>query len=256
MKNWQHENHPLEDENPMKAHSPSVPKCGSSDKRNAEYEQNFSLKKFFDSLITSTAPTIFDVGAHKGESILFFKEIYKNAKIYSFEPEPSNFETLSLLAKGNDCFVYNMAIGDADERVFFYRQDISHLGGLLPINHHSTDSLGYAAKAKNEKIEVEKLKLDTFCVQNDIKHIDILKIDVQGFEVGVLKGAHNTLKHTDCVTVEISLYDFYENNGSSLLQVEQIMTDSGFILWDFSKISKNPKNLRTDWVEVVYKRVN
>lgn len=67
-------------------------------------------------------------------------------------------------------------------------------------------------KRKNENIKVEKIKLDTFCGLNNIKHIDILKIDVQGFEVGVLLGTKNILKSTECVTAEISLYDLYKNN--------------------------------------------
>lgn len=68
-----------------------IKELGSSDKRNLEYSQNFSAKKFFDNLISSSNPIIFDIGAHKGESINFFKSIYDTAKIYSFEPEPENF---------------------------------------------------------------------------------------------------------------------------------------------------------------------
>lgn len=233
---------------------PPVPKCGSSDQRNLEYQKNYSAKKFFDSLISSELPIIFDVGAHQGESIAFFRSLYMNAKIYSFEPEPQNFIALLKKSIDNKTFAFNVAIGDSNETTFFYRQGLSHLGGLLPINHNSSDSLGYAERAKNEKISVEKIKLDTFCIQNSINHIDILKIDVQGFEVGVLNGASEILKKTDCVTIEISLYDFYQTEGSQLLQVEQIMANAKFILWDISKVSKNPKNLRTDWVEVVYKK--
>lgn len=233
---------------------PRVPKCGSSDKRNSEYEKNFSPKKFFDSLITSRVPIIFDVGAHRGESIIFFKALYSSAIIYSFEPEPENFENLLAVSKEKKTFAFNVAIGDSNDMALFYRQDISHLGGLLPINLLSTDSLGYADKAKNETIEVRKITLDSFCSERAINHIDILKIDVQGFEVGVLKGATHILKNTDCVSVEISLYDFYDGEGSALLSVEKLMKNAGFALWDISKISKNPKNLRTDWIEVVYKK--
>jgi hypothetical protein len=120
----------------------------------------------------------------------------------------------------------------------------------------SSDSLGYARKSQNEVIYVNSTKLDTFCINNQISKIDILKIDVQGFEVLCLQGALDILINTACVTVEISLYDFYENNNSSLLEVELIMKDAGFSLWDISKISKNPKNLRTDWIEAVYRKSN
>lgn len=97
--------------------------------------------------------------------------------------------------------------------------------------------------------------LDTFCSEHSISHIDILKIDVQGFEAGVLRGAKNMLDVTDCATIEVSLYDFYTGNKSGLLSIEQLMNQANFELWDIYKISKNPKNLRTDWMELVYKKI-
>jgi hypothetical protein len=51
--------------------------------------------------------------------------------------------------------------------------------------------------------------------------------------------------------VEVN-YDFIEQREA----VELIMKDAGFSLWDISKISKNPKNLRTDWIEAVYRKSN
>lgn len=69
----------------------SAPKCGSSDKRNAEYLQAYSPEKYFRYLIQKESPVIFDIGAHKGESARFFKEIFPKSRIYSFEPDPENF---------------------------------------------------------------------------------------------------------------------------------------------------------------------
>ena len=69
--------------------------------------------------------------------------------------------------------------------------------------------------------------------------------------MSVLSGAREMLKHTTCLTVEVSLYDFYEKK-SSLLLVEQEMLASKMTLWDISKVSKNPINFRTNWVELVY----
>lgn len=147
----------------------------------------------------------------------------------------------------------NQAVGDQSGVVHFFKQDISHLGGLLPINKRSEDSLGYAEKTLNQSISVQAITLDQFFIENRLQHIDLLKIDVQGFETAVLNGAKKVLQKTSCCTVEVSFYDFYENS-SSLLLVEQAMQNAGMILWDISKVSKNPKNLRTDWAELVYVR--
>ena len=237
-----------------------APKCGSSDKRNAEYLEAFSPQKFFQSLVTQSAPIILDVGAHRGESVRFFKEIFPECKIYSFEPDPDNFEELEKCCveinaafPGGGAVALKQAVGDQSVPVQFFRQGISHLGGLLPINKRSEDSLGYAEKALNQSISVEAITLDRFFIENRLQRIDLLKVDVQGFETAVLNGAKKVLQKTSCCTVEVSFYDFYENS-SSLVLVEQPMRNAGMVLWDISKVSKNPKNLRTDWAELVYVR--
>lgn len=58
-----------------------APKCGSSDKRNAEYLEAFSPQNFFQSLVTQSAPIILDVGTHRGESVrVFLKRSFLNAR--------------------------------------------------------------------------------------------------------------------------------------------------------------------------------
>jgi FkbM family methyltransferase len=232
-----------------------VPQCGNSDLRNLDYENSYSNEKYYSSLVSSKSPIIFDVGAHRGESLIFFKNLFPLSKIYSFEPEPKNFETLFNLAKEKGSFAFNYAVGESDGSAIFYQQNISHLGGLVPINTESIDSLGFAKTAKNYEINVQKITLDTFCDETSINYIDILKIDVQGYESNVLEGASKVLRYTNCVMVDVLLYDFYNNNSYPLLTVEQHMKAAGLHIWDIPKISKNPMNFRTDWIEVVYKKV-
>jgi len=234
-----------------------IPACGESEQRNADYMESYSPDKFYKSLVGKVKPVIFDIGAHQGESVRFFKEIYPDCTIYSFEPIPENFSVLRSVAMefGEGCITHQMGIADKEGRLPFYRQSISHLGGFLRINNESKDSLGYASKAENEPIEIEVSTIDKFCYKNRIEYIDILKIDTQGYEIGVLNGAKEILRNTTCCTVEVSLYDFYEKS-SSLYQVDKIMATEGHKLWDISNISKNPKNYRTDWVELVYVNSN
>ncbi|MCC4610171.1 FkbM family methyltransferase [Xanthomonas campestris] len=146
-----------------------------------------------------------------------------------------------------------VALGENEEIGRYYRQSISHLGGLLPINADSTDSLGYAREASNEEILVNKTTLDNACVTLGIAHVHILKIDVQGFERQVLEGATAILQHTDCAVIEIGLYDFY-GKTNSFVEVVNLMQAAGFSLRDIAKLSNNPKSLRTDWIEVVYRK--
>ena len=230
----------------------AVPKCGSSDKRNTEYEANYSAEKFFHSIIDNTKPIIFDVGAHKGESIKFFKNIFRSAEVFSFEPCPENFRELELIANDFGTKAFNVALGEVSGDATFYQQSLSHLGSLLPINSNSKDSLGYAEKAINDELTVNCLTLNDVVNDFEIHSIDILKVDVQGFEVGVLNGGFDALLRTKLVMIEISLYDFYGESKSTWFDVNRILGNLGFELFDIAKVSKNPKNLRTDWAELIF----
>ncbi|MEQ7868428.1 FkbM family methyltransferase [Xanthomonas sp. WHRI 8393] len=229
------------------------PICGASDLRNEEHAQAYSPRRFFDQLLTTDAPVVLDVGAHRGESIRYFKSIYPDCQLYSFEPDPQNFAALEEVAAQFGGKAVCLALGEKEEVSQYYRQGISHLGGLLPINADSIDSLGYARQASNEQIAVRKTTLDNACAELGISHAHILKIDVQGFERQVLEGAKAILQHTDCAVIEIGLYDFY-GKTTSFVDVVNLMQAAGFSLWDIAKLSKNPRSLRTDWIEVVYRK--
>lgn len=163
-------------------------KCGESDSRNIEYEKIFSENNYFRMLLGRMDPVIFDVGGHRGESLEFFKSIFPQSEIYSFEPDPQNFAALEALADTMGSKAYNLAISDKCGLVEYYSQELSHLGGLYPINCKSSDSLGYAKKAINRKIKVHATTLAEFMTTSGILWIDLLKIDVQGAEEDVLKG--------------------------------------------------------------------
>ena len=72
----------------------NVPLCGESDNRNKEYFSKYTPIKFFDHFIRKNNPLIIDIGAHKGESVIFFKSIFPDCSIISFEPDEDNFSEL------------------------------------------------------------------------------------------------------------------------------------------------------------------
>ena len=230
----------------------AVPKCGESDRRNVEYVDLYSPEVFFKTLVKTDHPLIIDVGAHQGESVTFFKSLFERCEIFSYEPCPENFSKLLDVTEAYGTVAVNAAVGPEVGEVPFYQQSSSHLGGLLPINGNSSDSLGYASTASNCEKIVQCVSLDSEVDALELHEIDILKIDVQGYEVGVLKGAKSALKYTNVVMIEISLYDFYGDDGSSWFEANKILGTAGFTLYDISKVSKNPKNFRTDWAELVF----
>ena len=194
----------------------------------------------------------FGCGGSPRESVKFFKDIFSSAIIFSFEPLPENFDELKKVSDFYNTTAINKALGRTTGKVKFYQQSISHLGGLLPINRTSVDSLGYAANAENLEITVDCATLDDVACGLGLKFIDILKIDVQGYEVGVLEGASSILDNVQIIMIEVSLFDFYSDAKGTWFGVNRILDEFNFELFDVAKVSKNPKNLRTDWVELIF----
>jgi FkbM family methyltransferase len=239
-------------------------KVGESIERNQEFQKRFSRDALIKDLIAPDAKSqvVFDVGAHRGESVKFLRGLFPNAVIHSFEPLPASFEVLRSVGDART-HAHNIALSDLDGEIEFFENKISHTNSMFRVNQQSEDSLFFAERRKtgtaidpgtfNVARRVPSMKLSTFCERNGIGHIDLLKIDVQGAERKVLDGAGEFLKHVDSVILEIMFFDYYEHQGS-FLEIETVLQPAGFRLFSISEVSNNPMNGRTDWVEALYRK--
>ena len=149
-----------------------------------------SLEKDLSRIGFGDSKVIFDVGAHLGQTTLHFRKVFPSAHIHSFEPFPENFRRLELKTKGKDRIHINQtALGSATG---FANMQIGH----------SDQAHSICPKPELEKIPAEegkmpKVKLntiDSYLEKECISNIDLLKIDVEGYELEVLKGADNALE--------------------------------------------------------------
>lgn len=228
-------------------------KCGEFEKRNSEFYKLYSEVDFFKNLLScdqkNNSPIIFDVGAHKGESAKFFRDIFPNSEIFCFEPNPASVDHIQRLDQEKNK-IFCMALSDYDGKANFNVQDISHLSSLNKVNRLSESSLGYSQKEKHEEIKVNVRMGDSIIDEFGLDVIDLLKIDVQSNEESTLRGFSKSINMIKNIIVEVSFYDFYERR-SSIGGIENILTD--FNLYDIFEISKNPKTLGTDWATLIYK---
>ena len=126
---------------------------------------------------------IFDVGANIGDwSKFFVKECTNiNFRLHLFEPSKFTFQSLKANLDGNYNF-HQIGFGDKNEKLkLFY--DNKEQGSASILNLNSKES---------ELIQLNTI--DTFCTENKISKIDFLKMDVQGFEYNILKGATKMLE--------------------------------------------------------------
>ena len=94
-------------------------------------------------------------------------------------------------------------------------------------------------------------RLDSIVEEVGLEDIDLIKIDVQGAEAAVLRGGAAAIRKARVLTVEVSLFDFYDQR-STFLDIETLLQPAGYSLYSIPFVSQNPMNGRTDWVEAIY----
>jgi FkbM family methyltransferase len=142
----------------------------------------------------------FDIGANKGEYIFAAEKYLPSKQIYAFEPNPKLFKRLQTLFPA--IHSSDIALSDRNEQAVFK---------IPTINGQEDDTLGSLGtdtkldnETSSELVQVKCLTLDTFLKEQGGKLADCLKIDVEGFELAVLKGARHTISgHFPLMLLEI-----------------------------------------------------
>lgn len=138
-------------------------------------------------MISTPSPVLFDVGANKGEFTRRIIETWGEAgfTLYAFEPSARTFEILKKNVSATGAIhLVNMGLGEKKARVeLFYDKEGSGLASVYP-RDLSFRSIDFSI---HETINLTSV--DIFCGENNISSIDFLKLDVEGHELAVLRGA-------------------------------------------------------------------
>ena len=161
------------------------------DKRTAPIEAfNFNnYESDYSDLLLKTskkATIILDIGANVGWYSLHFSKM-KSSKIYSFEPVEYIFNQLKnniQLNNISNVFPFNVALSNETGNKEFYYD---------PLNASATSSENILDSVL-APITCRTIDLDTFIVQNKIERLDLIKCDVEGAEINVIKGGLNSIK--------------------------------------------------------------
>ena len=174
--------------------------------------------------------TVLDIGANSGQFAQKLKgDIGYTHRILSFEPLCTAFKLLTANAEDDPAWeVYNFAIGDAEEKreINISKNSCSSsLLNMLPSHLKSAPNSKYIGK---EVIDIKTID-SLFCdVCKGAKNV-YMKIDTQGYESKVLKGAENSLANIDTVEMEMSLVPLYD--GQLLFhEMCSLMNKKGYTL--------------------------
>lgn len=171
---------------------------------------NSNDRRLLQFLKNNAINTCVDVGANTGQFATKLIEIGFQGNIISFEPQKSAFEMLSKKAANhNNWKVYNYALGDFDGESTINVSANSVSSSLLNIMPQHKSAEPQSQYINQETIQVKKL--DTVLSQSVNADKIFLKIDTQGFESKVLKGAANTLSKVHVLELEMSCVELYES---------------------------------------------
>lgn len=154
-------------------------------------------------LIPPQARVIFDVGGNCGLFSAFAEVACPNAVIHCFEPSSKLLPIIQRNVSQNRVHVHGVAISDSNGKAELHINPGSEQTNSL--NRSAVELFAASANIKAETIDC--ICLDDFSRNNNIDKVDVLKVDVQGFEGAVLRGGRGLLQTVDMLFIESTWMD-------------------------------------------------
>lgn len=152
--------------------------------------------------------TIYDIGANVGTWTLLAKAMIPGATVHAFEPLARHCAAFGETVRGIEgVHLDAVALGAENAPAVLRITDFSDASSLLPLAPASGARFGVEEVAQ---VEVQARRLDEYRAERGLPFPDLIKLDVQGYELEVLKGAAECLRHAKAVVAEASFLEYYE----------------------------------------------
>lgn len=155
--------------------------------------------------------TVIDIGANIGYyTLMEARAVTKTGRVYAIEPEPHNFELLHRNVKLNNyqhVDMFQIGISDETGLAKLYVSEYSNLHNLLcPL----------FAKNEDSAIDIKVYRLDDFVLEHRIipSNIDLIRMDIEGYEVKALEGMDEILREAERLNLFIEFHPMYIENIS------------------------------------------
>lgn len=198
---------------------------------------------------------IIDVGANEGQFGRFLRSIGYGGYIYSFEPVLAAFRKLELESAADEKWiVFNFALGSESEEAFINVTMHTSFSSILTPTDYALGHWENSHVDHQQKITVRSL--DDLCSEGIISLTGsvFLKMDTQGYDLEVFKGAQRSLQYIKGILSELSLIAVYQDMPN-YMQSLSTYHDAGFLVSGFYPITRN-KNLSLNEVDCVLVNAN
>ncbi|MGQ0584896.1 MAG: FkbM family methyltransferase [Reyranella sp.] len=175
---------------------------------------------------TRALGVIFDVGANIGQTATVLVRHAPDAEIYCFEPGQGPFRALQAKFQNRkNMHLLNVALGSHPQKLALQVSENSELNTLVP---------RAGADAANATQMTEVTTVDDVVAAHGISHLDLLKIDVQGWEMEVMRGAANLVANQNLIFVFAEVaFKSTETEMQQFGELHAHLEKSGFVLCGF-----------------------
>ena len=202
-------------------------------------------------VVRKNSPLCLDVGANQGQTIALFNVVFNDPDIYAFEPSQKIFRQLDANYSSARVQVYNLALGSSPGEKEFINYEDPCLSSFLRLEASPENRFRQTSVRGHETVVVDTI--DRFVSREKLGLIDLLKIDTQGYDFEVLKGASGALKNglIQNVLVELNFIPMYEGQGSST-EILEFLSMHGLRLVDFYEKFREGRSLA--WCTALFHR--
>ena len=195
--------------------------------RGIDYEHYRNLRRPW--LLDMNIRSILDVGANVGQFALLAREVFPDARIFSFEPLPECFGSLESSLPPSNFQAFNFALGDSETSLEFHRAHHSPSSSFLSMNEFHKEAFPESRDGQEStSIRVRVRRLDDVANEVELHENILLKLDVQGYEDKVIAGGTETLKRVKVIIAETSFLPLYD--GQILFKdVHRVLDAAGFV---------------------------
>ncbi|MEA2715131.1 MAG: hypothetical protein QOG91_159 [Candidatus Parcubacteria bacterium] len=183
--------------------------------------------------------TAIDVGANAGQFAHDIRRVLPEAHIHSFEPIKECFLELVASRRGDRHFSpYNFALGDRAGMFVINKNEYSPSSSLLKNTALLEEAFPHVGQTAKD--EVEARTLDSVLSAQKLEKNILLKLDVQGYEDRVLRGAERLLADVSVIIAETSFYPLYA--GQILFDgIYRTLAEKGFEYHGSLQSKRHPK---------------
>ena len=211
----------------------------------------------FDSIPSSVRPAWFlDIGANVGDMTIKALKSYPQCQAICFEPVTQTFTTLTqnLTDYAGRHTLFNLGLSNSQEKIDINITNFHGANSILPQSELHKKVTGVVEVAKEQ---IQLVKLDEISKEFPSNKIDVMKIDVEGFELNVLQGGYNFISaNVDVIMIEIAPYRIDDFNLNYVSSIFEFMKSAGFSLinvYDLESINGHP-SLLLGQMDCVFRR--